>query len=122
MTNSEIALPSVGSALVGSGSSNQTAEANNETSADACFEFGPDAVNDVVPEKNISKFFFSFASWCTALVRKVLHRIRAFLSRTIYLSRDGPDGPSTAVFPLPLSNVWPIATGPSGSRSSVQRE
>ena len=122
---SEAALTTNGDDQIFAGSTLNKAGADNVAPADACFEFGPDAVNDLVAEKDISSFSFSFASWCSALVRKVLQSRTGFgffLSQTIYLSRDGTTSPSTALFPLPLPNLWPIASGPSRSRSTVQRE
>ena len=94
-------------------------------SGDNVSEFIPGAVNEPKAEEDFAKVSFSFASWCMSLTRKVLHSRTGFgqyLSSTLCLSRDGPSAPPTALFPLPLPNSWPIATGPDKSSSTDSAE
>ena len=74
----------------------------------------PDGI-ELTPEKwtpDVFGFSFSFTDWCLSLCRKVLATNCAFsrfVASALPLRRDGPQAPSSALFPLPLPSFWPFA-------------
>ena len=62
-------------------------------------------------------FSFSFSGWCMSLCRRVLScrtGFSRFVASTLFLRRDGPHAPSSALFPLPLPAFWPNAPADPG--------
>ena len=81
--------------------------------------------HDFEGKGDVSSIAFTFLSWCNSLTRKVLSsrtKFAHFLSRTLYLSRDGPSALPTALFPLPLPNTWAVALGPEASSKCSKRD
>ena len=73
---------------------------------------------------DIAGFSFTFRTWCMSLSRWVLQSRTGFgffLSQTLSLSRDGPQAPPTALFPLPMPCERPYAAGPVGSSGRLSR-
>ena len=73
---------------------------------------------------DIAGFSFTFRTWCMSLSRWVLRSRTGFgffLSQTLSLSRDGPQAPPTALFPLPMPCERPYAAGPVGFSSRLSR-
>ena len=95
-------------------------ECTQETSDKPPFSPTPrDSNADHAPwTSDVFGFSFSFYGWCSGLTRRVLAcrtSFSRFLASTLFLRRDGPKSPPTALFPLPLPCFWPNAPVIPGS-------
>ena len=75
--------------------------------------------------EDLMTFSFSFATWCMSLTRWVLKSRTGFghyLSTTLSLTRDGPDAPPTALFPLPMPVFRPYAECPEKLAGSTAED
>ena len=75
--------------------------------------------------EDLMTFSFSFATWCMSLTRWALKSRTGFghyLSTTLSLTRDGPDAPPTALFPLPMPVSRPYAECPEKLAGSTAED